>query len=118
MSPIISSDVIKWFKTIVDTGKIEETLNGCSSCCYEWFCFACGCEPISCSHFDIFHCIDSDNKIARRNKNDENKNMWRDIELPEIIGYVRPIEIAQEPIMALPSLDKPKDENVYNIYNL
>ena len=118
MSPIIPNDVIKWFKNIVDTGKIEETLNSCSLCCYEWVCFPCGCGSISCSSCDLCYCIDTEDKIARRNKNEEIRNIWKDIELPEIIGYVKPLEIAQEPVVLVPITDKTKEENIYSIYNL
>jgi hypothetical protein len=117
MSPIIPNDVIKWFKTIVDTGKIEETHNSCSLCCYEWCGFPCGCGSISCNCFDCLNCGDMDEKMNRKQRNEEMKNIWKDIELPELIGYVKPIEIAEEtPIVH--EINIKKEEDIYNIYNM
>ena len=37
-----------------------------------------------------------DEKINRKQRNEEMKAVWKDIELPEILGIIKPTEIAVE----------------------
>lgn len=111
MSPILPNDIIRWFKNLIDTGKAEESANENSLCCYEWFCFPCGCN----------YCFDISFLTCQKNIADKTdiKEIWKEIELPEIIGYFKPTEIAVEPtIITLEQMKEPenKEENLYSIY--
>ena len=79
ISPIMPSDIIRWFKRLIETGQYEDNVQECSLCFYDWFCFPCGCNICKCN-----------------NHINTNNNMFKDIELPEIIGIIKPTEIASE----------------------
>lgn len=71
MSPIVSNDIIRWFKTTIKNNSMHEDMSECTTCINECFCFPCGC---SCSSSSSIGDIIADD--------------WKDISLPEIIGKV------------------------------
>ena len=118
MSPILQNDIIRWFTNIIKTGQFDEELGEFSTFCFECFCFPCGCSFCKCCNNTNSH---SNQKIIEQ---------WSLIEIPEIIGRIKPTLIASEP-----EPDKPpplvlikkinnvntqsiKNENPYDIYNL
>jgi len=132
ISPIIPNDIIRWFSTMIKTGSFEEDIGECGTCCYECFCFPCGCNYCNCLSCSCCSCC-SDKKII-----DVDKSSWKNVELPEILGKIKPTEVAQEPEPESPPplviidvkkdvLEKDKDKdkdikitenNEYDIYNL
>jgi hypothetical protein len=122
MSPILPNDIIRWFTNMIETGEFEEELGECSMFCFECFCFPCGCS------FCKLPCCDSDKKHSEEDL--KVKQQWSLIELPDVIGRIKPTEIAEEPIPHTPpplviikktiesNNESKSDENPYNIYNL
>lgn len=82
MSPILPNDIVSWFTKLIRTDR-DDSLNGPCSCCFDWFCFACGCNINCCC--PIKDSIDSPNNL---------KSEWEQIEVPEIIGRIKPTQIA------------------------
>jgi hypothetical protein len=134
MSPILPNDIIRWFTDMIKTGESEE-LGECATCWYECFCFPCGCGFCHC--FSIFCCeclnkAKSQDELLDEKENDiELKNTWKQIELPETIGRLKPTEIAIEPEPESPppliiienkhmdgNIINKTDKNEYDIYNL
>ncbi len=126
MSPVLPNDVIRWFTNVIETGEFDEDLGECETCCYECFCFPCGCSfcrvcpTCLCAH-----------KHVHSPEDEEAKQAWRKIELPEVIGRVKPTAIAEEPVPESPpplvivekkreekTYSNKKEENAYDIYNL
>ena len=112
ISPILPNDIIRWFKNLVDTGQFEESMPECAHFIYDCICFPCGCNLCECCHI----------------KNTPNKLTFENIELPEIIGQIKPTEIAEESndicikiqqdISDVPSINSPKkSNNEYALYN-
>jgi hypothetical protein len=132
MSPILPNDIIRWFTNVINTGEMEEDIGNCATCWYECFCFPYGCSFCSC--FLILCCRYSDDKKTLEELNDDKqtdqevKKLWKQIELPESIGRLKPTEIAiePEPISPPPLVivenkqikEKINTENDYDIYNL
>ena len=124
ISPIIPNDIIRWFTTMIKTGSFEQDIGECGTCCYECFCFACGCNYCTC-----FSCGCCKTK-KEDDSNKENKSSWKNVELPEIIGRIKPTEVAFEPEPETPPpliiVESKKEEkevkktetNSYDIYNL
>jgi len=129
MSPILPNDIIRWFTKMIETGEFEEDLGELATCCYECCCFPCGCNYCSC--FDILLC----NCRTKSEPSEDEKAVkasWKLIELPEIIGRIKPTIIAQEPQPETPppliivenkkseekTNEKKVEENAYDIYNL
>jgi hypothetical protein len=129
MSPILPNDVIRWFTNMIETGEFEEDIGELATCCYECCCFPCGCSYCSC--FNIL-CCNCKSKPEPSEEDKAVKASWKLIELPEVIGRIKPTEIAQEPQPETPppliivenkkSEEKSKEnkieENAYDIYNL
>lgn len=128
MSPILPNDIIRWFTNMIETGEFEEDIGECATCCYECFCFPCGCSYCSC--FNVL-CCNCASKAELSEDDKAIKATWKLIELPEVIGRIKPTEIAQEPLPETPppliivenkkeekSREKKVDENAYDIYNL
>ncbi len=127
MSPILPNDIIRWFSKMIETGEFEEDIGACAQCCFEWFCFPFGCSYCNC--FNMCCCA---LKLCQRTKTqdemDDDKNIksvWKLIEIPEIIGRIKPTEIAPEMIPETPliiienqkdDINK-EDEDIYDIYN-
>ena len=114
MSPILPNDIIRWFSNMIATGEFEEDLSEVAICCYECFCFPCGCNycgVLSCK------CCSSHKKIPSETEK-EIKASWKEIELPEVVGRIKPTEIAREPAtIQLSEPEKKEDEgNAYDIY--
>lgn len=124
ISPILPNDIIRWFSRMIETGKLEEDIGELGQCCNELFCFPCGCSFCGCFVCACFRkkkdCIDL-----------EIQKVWKEIELPEVMGKIKPTEIAEEPEPETPPplvvmYDKKDDEfnipkkekNEYDIYNL
>jgi hypothetical protein len=129
MSPILPNDVIRWFTSMVETGEIEEEIGDCNQCCFECFCFPCGCSYCKC--MNVICCAFSSKKTNYEEHpiKADNKESWKSIELPEIIGRIKPIEIAKEPpTIIIPTkvnveintddntFRKKSNENSYSIY--
>jgi len=113
MSPILPNNIIRWFSNMTETGKFEEHLGECETCCYECICFPCGCN-----YCGIFSCRII-KKVKHTEVERELKESWRVIELPEITGRIRPTEIAVEPeIIETKIEEKIVEDNTYNIYNI
>jgi hypothetical protein len=108
MSPILPNDVIRWFSNMIETGEFEEKLGECDNCCFECVCF-----PFGCSYCSVLSCQFT-NKLEELDS--EIKESWKKIELPEVIGRIKPTEIAKESITNEPEkIDD--EENSYNIYH-
>jgi hypothetical protein len=130
MSPILPNDVIRWFTNMIETGEFEEDLGEMATCCYECCCFPCGCSYCKC--FDILLCNCRGKKPEPSEEDKLVKAAWKLIELPEVIGRIKPTEIAQEPQPETPppliivetkkseekTNEKKVEENAYDIYNL
>lgn len=126
MSPILPNDIIRWFTNMIETGEFEERLEECQLCCFENFCFPCGCSFCSCS---CDNCKEkTEDEIINNTKI---KKLWSEIELPEVVGRIKPTEIASIPEPDTPPpliiIEKKKEEkteenkeleNLYDIYNL
>jgi len=128
ISPIMPNDIIRWFNTMVETGEFEENLSEFNTCCYECFCFPCGCKAIKVSM--PFH-----TNPKKLETLEELKRAWKEIELPEILGRIKPTEIAiehPEPPKPIVIIEKPKSPpplqfpnsqpkltlNEYNFFNI
>lgn len=124
ISPIFGNDIISWFNHLIDTGDFDESNKYmCGPCCYQWFCFPCGCkgclnpkcfENSCCTGSNIEEnqiSIESDsessiefssNKISKgvnekindHIKNKDYINAWKYLDLPDILGRMRPTLIA------------------------
>jgi hypothetical protein len=122
MSPILPNDIIRWFTNMIETGEFDEELGEFSMFCFECFCFPCGCS------FCKLPCCN-----GTKNHNEEDlkvKQQWSLIELPEVIGRIKPTEIAEEtkpdtppPLVIIKKTietnnESKHDENPYDVYNL
>jgi len=130
MSPILPNDVIRWFTNMIETGEFEEDLGEMATCCYECCCFPCGCSYCKC--FDILLCNYRGKKPEPSEEDKISKAAWKLIELPEVIGRIKPTVVAQEPQPETPppliivetkkieekANEKKVEENAYDIYNL
>ena len=132
MSPILPNDIIRWFTNMIETGEFEEELSECATCCYECFCFPFGCSFCYC--FTFCCCVSkkkSNEKIKEEQETDQEiKKLWKQIELPEAIGRIKPTEIATEtepetpPPLIIIENNKSNNNvqkeqvNEYDIYNL
>ena len=103
----IPSDIIRWFNKLVQTGEYDYNKAGCAICIYDWCCFPCGipmCKSRCCKFCCSFFCENKDKKEA----NKENRNIFNDIELPEIVGRINPTFVAKE---------DDTGENDYRVYS-
>ena len=122
MSPILPNDIIRWFTNMIETGEFDEELGECQMFCFECFCFPCGCS------FCKISCCEKVNTISEEEK--KIKEQWTLIELPEVIGRIKPTEIAEEPRPATPpplviirktienTQEMKQYENPYDVYNI
>jgi len=107
ISPIIPNDIIRWFTNLINTGEFEEELNELLLCFNDFCCFPCGCKICKCFHI-----------CCKNNKSNSNaviKNLIKDIEIPEILGYIKPTKIAE------PEYDIKNDlenQNIYSLYKI
>lgn len=128
MSPILPNDIIRWFTNMIETGQFVEDLNEFETCCFECCCFPCGCNYCKCFSCKCFPCC----KPKLSPVNQELMSVWKKIELPEVIGRIKPTEVAVEPEPESPpplviietkikeekTRDPKEDENIYDIYKL
>lgn len=60
ISPVFGNDIISWFNHLIDTGDFDESKKYvCGPCCYEWFCFPCGCKgcySLKCHKYKCLGC--------------------------------------------------------------
>jgi hypothetical protein len=98
ISPILPYDIIRWFTTMIQTGEFEKKIGNCNQCCFECFCFPFGCNYCKC--FNLLCCKCLKYQEAKTQEEIDNnkiiKASWKLIELPEIIGRIKPTEIANE----------------------
>ena len=79
MSPILTNDIVRWFLKIIDTCYFDDDYSDCL--CFPFGCYLCHCCKLCFS----------------KNRKKTNKfNNLQNIELPEIIGFIKPIIIANE----------------------
>ena len=88
ISPDFPNDIIDWFNKLIETGEYSDK-NQCCVCGYEWFCFPCGfrgcvCKSIKC------------NKSDDQERKKQFKSEWNSIELPEILGKIKPTKVVRE----------------------
>lgn len=107
ISPIIPNDVVRWFTNMVETGEFEEELDEILLFFYDFCCFPCGCKICRCFHFCCKKHNSTSNAII--------KNLIKDIELPEILGYIKPTTIANSEIII--KNDDIENQNIYSLYN-
>ena len=98
ISPDFSSDVINWFNKLINTGEFIEDTQCCGVFCYECFCLPFGCRgcrrinicckgcPNSCKS------IDGDKETKRK----DFRETWTNIELPEVLGRIKPTHIVRD----------------------
>ena len=86
ISPILSNDIIRWFIKIIDTGYFDDDFDDALLCLYDCLCFPFGCYICS---FCKLCC-------SKKRKKTNRFNNLHNIELPEIVGYIKPILIANE----------------------
>jgi hypothetical protein len=122
MSPILPNDIIRWFNNMIETGEFDEELGECSTCCFECFCFPCGCSFCKCSFCE--------NHNSHSEEDAKIKKQWSLIELPEVVGRIKPTEIAEviEPDTPPPLViiqhskeitrETKENNNPYDVYNL
>lgn len=125
ISPILPNDIIRWFTNMIETGNFDENLDEMSKCLFDIVCFPCGCSMCKC----ITCCC----KQPEMHIDEELKESWGQIELPEVIGRIKPTEIASEPLPESPppliivenqrisninNNEQKQDGNIYDIYNL
>ena len=127
IAPSFSTDIIRWFNNMIDTGQYEEELNDCNQCCYEKFCFPFGCNLCFCQS-SLFSCCSSRKRQDKKRETKEAlKKQWKEIELPEVLGRIKPTKIAEvvitpiptpipTPVPTPPPSPKP-DVNLYDIYD-
>jgi hypothetical protein len=126
MSPILPNDIIRWFTNMIETGEMEEEMNDMETCLYEMCCFACGCSFCACFGYCCCCCL-----CKSKNKKEDPDVIatWKEIELPEVIGRLKPTEIAIEappesppPLVVFEETTEKiiskKATNTYDIYNL
>ncbi len=99
-SPNIPSDIIRWFKKIIINGDDEE-LGGCQLCIYEFCCFPFGMECCNEKYRCCFPC-------CQKTKGDNNRHALTGIEMPEIVGRIKPTII---------NTSTTENDNEYDIYN-
>ena len=109
MSPILPNDIIRWFSDKVDGNEDEYT--DCGICCYECFCFACGCNICTSCLTKCIYCFD-------RKRKPNTQSDWTGMALPEIIGKITKTKVAvidrENPEVI--EMESKKDENNYDIY--
>ena len=105
LSPIMPNDVIRWFSNMVDTGEFGEDLGAAGTCCFECICFPCGCQ--------YCRALSCDCRRKPTTAETELKASWAGLELPDVIGRLRPTIIAEVAVVTV----EPPPVNAYSIYN-
>jgi hypothetical protein len=107
ISPIIPNDIIRWFTNVIDTGEFDDELDELLLCFYDFCCFPCGCKICKCFNY----CC----KKKKIKSNTIIKNLIKDIEIPDIVGYIKPIKIAELEYNNKNSLEKSNVNSVNNM---
>jgi len=107
ISPDFSNDVLEWFTKLINTGEFIEQKQLFGVCCYEWFCLPCGFRGCKKSN-----CCNTDNDL-KENKKKVFKSIWNEIELPEVLGRIKPTQIVREDNEGLVN-----EDNKYRISNV
>ena len=131
MSPILPNEIIRWFINMIETGEMDGGLNDLETCVFECVCFPCGCTFCACFSYCCCCCLCRNDK---KHDDPEVIASWKEIELPEVIGRLKPTEIAVEqapetppPLVMFDShMNDFKEDtnigkkvtNIYDIYNL
>jgi hypothetical protein len=89
ISPDFSNDIIEWFNKLIETGEYQEN-NQCCLCGYEWCCLPCGFR--GCKKCNLNCC--GEKKEDEKKK--QFKSEWDAIELPEILGKIKPTKVVRE----------------------
>lgn len=93
--PNLPTDIIRWFRTVIDTGDYNDNNHGCSTCCYECFCFPCGYDCRirgRCCTRNIFCKKIKTNEEELRRKRSIQIEL-ENIEKPEILGRLKSTKI-------------------------
>jgi len=108
----ISSDIIRWFNQLIDTGKYDHDRGGCQICINDCICFPCGIPMYKFKFLKKLLCTCKNCKsIKKETKRKRNLEELRGVELPEIIGRIKPTLIAKEG-------EKSNDYKIYNDSNV
>lgn len=85
LSPIFTDDIIKWMNEFIEFG-IEEEDNIDNKCVglYSYVLFPCNCR-------NLCKCLMSNKKKT----NEENINIFKNMEKPDILGYINLIKISK-----------------------
>ena len=104
----ISSDIIRWFSKLIETGEYEHDKGGCTICINDCICFPCGLPLCKCKCIKtLFCCFEKEEKKEKKQKN---ILQLSNIELPEIVGRI------QETYIAGSNEEESKGSD-YKIYN-
>ena len=104
ISPDFPTDIIDWFNKLINSGEFVEKNQACGICFYEWFCFPCGfrgCKKTRC-------CLECCEDVNKRDKKEDFRIAWSEIELPEVLGRIKPTKVVRDD-------DLDDDENKYRI---
>ena len=105
-SPNIPTDIIRWFRKLIKRGNQEDNIGGCQLCIYEYCCFPFGIE---CCNNYLPCCCWLKCLPCYKPKNETNTNEFIGIEMPEIIGNIKPTVINTS--------SNNNCDNEYEIYN-
>jgi hypothetical protein len=97
-SPDIPTDIIRWFRSVIKKGNIDLEVDGIKLCIYECCCFPCGTD-----------CCNKKTSCLGTNDDICHNNDYSGIELPEIIGSLKPTRINKT--------SNETNDNEYSIYN-
>lgn len=103
ISPNFSNDIIEWFNNLINTGEYIDDNHFFGICCYEWFCLPCGFRGCKNSK-----CCKNNKDLEDINKN-RFKSEWDNIELPEILGRIKPTKITRS--------ETDRNNNKYRVNN-
>lgn len=92
-SPSFSSDIIRWFNNMIDTGEYDEQMNDCELFCHEKCCFPFGCKLCICRAKLPF--MKTDKQKKKEASRTQLAEMWKTMELPEVLGRIKPVTIAE-----------------------
>jgi len=107
ISPHFSNDVIEWFTKLINTGEFIEHKQLFGVYCYECCCLPCGFRG-----WKKCNICTADDEL-KENKKKVFKSIWNEIELPEILGKIKPTHIVREDNEGLVN-----EDNKYRINNV
>ncbi len=101
ISPDFSTDIIDWFGKLINKGEFIEHNQCCGVFCFECFCLPFGfrgCRKNCC-------CKNPEEELKKK----DFRETWNDIELPEILGRIKPTHVVRD--------DSAEEGNKYRIVN-